>query len=289
MRILRLALALLFPAAAVLAQPAPKTPALNGIAHVAIRVHDLAATQRFYEKLGFEHAFELKNKEGVVYETFIKIDDTQFLELYSPTEKEPTPGFMHLCFEGADLNAIHDDYVTRGLTPISVRKAGAGNLLFTLKGPAQSGFAQNIEYTQYMPGSLHTNDIGKHLGAPGANTRIADRMTSVALSMEDPAAARTFYLDQLHFLPVGASPTALSLPGDSGQTVEILPAATLGTHAELTLQTPNLKAAAKRLKAASLSFKPSPHRLTVADPDGNLVILADTTSTARTSGTHRDR
>ncbi len=30
------------------------TPPINGIAHVAIRVHDLAASTAFYEKLGFE-------------------------------------------------------------------------------------------------------------------------------------------------------------------------------------------------------------------------------------------
>ncbi|ADW67728.1 VOC family protein [Granulicella tundricola] len=244
---------------------------LNGIAHVAIRVHDLPATQAFYEKLGFEHAFELKNKDGVVYETFIKINDTQFLELYSPTEKDPQVGFLHLCFEGADLNALHDSYVSRGLTPNAVRKAGAGNLLFTLAGPAQPTFPQNIEYTQYQPNSLHTNDTGKHLGAD----RIADRMTSVSLAMVDPAAARAYYLDKLHFLPVAGSQSLLSLPGTSGQTVEIVPA-TLAPHARFTLQTASLKQAAKRLKQASLPATKSSHTLTVNDPDGNQIVLSDT-------------
>ena len=47
-------------------------PPLNGIAHVAIRVHDLAASVAFYEKLGFEQAFDLR-KNDVPYESFIKI------------------------------------------------------------------------------------------------------------------------------------------------------------------------------------------------------------------------
>src|SRR6202040_2877985 len=109
------------------------------------------------------------------YESFIKINDRQFLELYPTTEKDPTPGFLHLCFEGNDLEAIHADYVSRGLTPkMNVRKAGAGNLLFTMDGPLQPSGPQNIEYTQYQPGSMHSLDQGKHLGSD----RIADKLVS---------------------------------------------------------------------------------------------------------------
>lgn len=190
--------------------------ALNGIAHVAIRVHDLGATTAFYEKLGFVRAFEL-SRDGAVYEAFIKINDKQFIELYSTSARDSQVGFLHLCFEGADLHAIHDDYVSRGLSPISVRKAGAGNLLFTVPGPAQPAFVQNIEYTQYLPGSLHRNDVGKHLGPD----RVADRMLSVSLAMVDPEAARSFYLNKLHFLPMPGG-TRLGLPGASGQTVAIV-------------------------------------------------------------------
>ena len=145
-------------------------PPFNGIAHVAIRVHDLGASVAFYQKLGFEQAFDLR-KNDVPYESFVKINDNQFLELYPTTERDPAAGFLHLCFEGADLDAIYDDYVARGLTPTAVRKAGAGNLLFTLVGPGQPSGPQNIEYTQYMPGSLHSNDQGKHLGPD----RVADQ------------------------------------------------------------------------------------------------------------------
>lgn len=106
-------------------------PPFNGIAHVAIRVHDLAASVAFYEKLGFEQAFDLR-RDNVPSESFIKINDHQFIELYPVTAKDPTVGFLHLCFEGVDLNAIYDDYIGRGLTPTAVRKAGAGNLLFTM-------------------------------------------------------------------------------------------------------------------------------------------------------------
>ncbi len=211
------------------------TPPFNGIAHVAIRVHDLAASVAFYEKLGFEQAFDLR-KNDVPYESFIKINDTQFIELYPVTEHDPIPGFLHLCFEGQDLQAINDDYTTHGLTPKPVRKAGAGNLLFTMAGPIQPSGPQNIEYTQYMPGSLHSEDHGKHLGPD----RVANKLIAVSLAMKDPTAARDFYINQLHFKPIANDPMYLHMPGESGQEVEIVPD-TLGTEARITLQSENLR------------------------------------------------
>src|SRR5271156_3822706 len=223
------------------AQSDTPPPPFNGIAHVAIRVHDLAASVAFYEKLGFEQAFDLR-KNDIPYESFIKINDSQFIELYPTTERDPAVGFLHLCFEGVDLNAIHDDYVTRGLTPTAVRKAGAGNLLFTLAGPEQPSGPQNIEYTQYMPGSLHSNDQGKHLGAD----RVADKLIAVSLAMDDPASARAFYINQLHFKPIAGDQMDMHMPGDSGQEIEIVSAA-LGNQARLTFQSENLARAARYL------------------------------------------
>lgn len=82
------------------------SPNLAGIAHVALRVHDLSASVAFYEKLGFVKAFEL-SRDGNVYEAFIKINDRQFIELYPVDAKNTQVGFLHLCFEGNDLQAVH--------------------------------------------------------------------------------------------------------------------------------------------------------------------------------------
>jgi catechol 2,3-dioxygenase-like lactoylglutathione lyase family enzyme len=243
------------------------TPPFNGIAHVAIRVHDLAVSVAFYEKLGFEQAFDLR-KNDVPYESFIKINDTQFIELYPITEKDPDTGFLHLCFEGQDLQAINDDYATHGLTPKPVRKAGAGNLLFTMAGPIQPSGPQNIEYTQYMPGSLHSDDQGKHLGPD----RVADKLIAVSLAMKDPAAARDFYINQLHFKPIANDPMYLHMPGESGQEVEIVPAA-LGTEARITLQSENLGRAARHLHKEDVKAVKNGATLTITDPDGNVLLL----------------
>src|ERR1700743_1646396 len=123
----------------------PPTP-LAGIAHVAFRVSDFARSRDFYQKLGFEQAFAF-TKDGTTTEAFFKVNDQQFIEIYPPQASQPI-GFMHLCFESTDLDEMTRVSLARSLTPTPVRRAGAGNLLFTMVGPEQ----QLIEYTQYMPG-----------------------------------------------------------------------------------------------------------------------------------------
>ena len=253
--------------------PAQQAPPLAGIAHLALRVHDLEASRAFYQSLGFEEAFDLRRND-IPYESFIKINDHQFLELYPVTAKDPEPAFLHLCFEGNDLQAIHDNYVAHGLTPISVRKAGAGNLLFTMPGPAQpigpggAPMAQNIEYTQYQPGSLHSNDAGKHLGPD----RIADRLLAVDLAMVEPESARVFYFNQLSFKPLPGAQDTLHLPGNSGEQVSIV-ASTLGRHARFTLQTANLAKASRHLSHEHIKPVKRPDAITFTDPDGNEIVL----------------
>jgi catechol 2,3-dioxygenase-like lactoylglutathione lyase family enzyme len=250
------------------AQSDTPSPPFNGIAHVAIRVHDLAASVAFYQKLGFDQAFDLR-KDNVPYESFIKINDNQFIELYPVTPKDPAPGFLHLCFEGVDLNAIFDDYISHGLTPTPVRKAGAGNLLFTMAGPLQPSGPQNIEYTQYMSGSLHSNDQGKHLGPD----RVASKLIAVALAMKDPAAARDFYINQLHFRPIARDQMDLHMPGESGQEVEIVPVAALGSKSRLTLQSDSLSKSGRHLHKEGVAAVKNGATLTITDPDDNILIL----------------
>jgi len=268
-RLTVLAAALLAPSLA----PAQQAPPLAGIAHVAIRVKDLVASIAFYQSLGFVQAFDLRRND-VPYESFIKINDRQFIELYPVTDKDPQPTFLHLCFEGDDLEAVHDDYVSHGLTPISVRKAGAGNMLFTMPGPLQpigpdsKPIPQNIEYTQYMEGSLHSKDLGQHLGSD----RIGDRLLGVALATTDPESARMFYINQLSFKPLPGEPFTLHLPGNSGEEVEIVPAP-LGQHARITFETSSLGRSARHLTHEHVKFKKSNDLLSLIDPDGNEIVV----------------
>jgi catechol 2,3-dioxygenase-like lactoylglutathione lyase family enzyme len=245
---------------------------MNGIAHIAVRVKDVAASSAFYQKLGFAQPFSM-TRGDVVTQAFLKINDRQYIEIYPTTPRDPQAGFLHLCFEGADLNALHDFYVAEGLTPIAVRKAGAGNLLFTLKGPEQYAEPQNIEYTQYMPGSRHTNDFGKDLGP----NRVADKMIVVSLAMQDPAAAEAFYKDKLRFTPETGHPGVFALPGDSGEYVDIVPVAELGPRSSITLSSPDIRHSGELLHAAGIPFKDA-DGLFLTDPDGNTIRIVPANS-----------
>jgi catechol 2,3-dioxygenase-like lactoylglutathione lyase family enzyme len=241
--------------------PPPTT--LAGVAHVALRVSDLARSRAFYQKLGFEQAFAF-TKDGVTSEAFFKVNDRQFIEIYPQQQPSQSIGFMHLCFESTDLEALNRAYLARSLTPTPVKRAGAGNLLFTMVGPEQ----QLIEYTQYMPGSLHSKDQGQHLGP----NRISTEMYGVSLRMEDPVAARAFYEQMLGFhesrnaLEPGLIP--LLLPGSSGQVVEINPGVD-----QILLSVPSVRRAAAQLNALQIGFQKQGALLTVQDPDGNRIVF----------------
>jgi len=269
---------------------ADQTPAtssaanLSGIAHVAIRVADLESSRAFFRKLGFEEAFAM-DKGGVPTEAFVKVNDRQFIELYPRRSPGDAVGFMHVCFEAADINAVHENYVDHGLAPTPVRRAGAGNLLFTLQGPKQPGppsdlrgaATQNIEYTQYMPGSRHTLDRGQHLGPD----RIADRIAGVGIPFADPVAATAFYTEQLSFRrashPLEPGAAALALPGTANQQIELLPASGNSPAGalpfDLFLAVADLRSTAARLR--SLGLSPEKHRnaLTIDDPDGDAIVF----------------
>jgi catechol 2,3-dioxygenase-like lactoylglutathione lyase family enzyme len=258
---------------------------LAGIAHVAIRVSDLESTRAFFHKLGFEEAFAM-DKGGSPTEAFFKVNDRQFIELYPRRDASSAVGFMHICFEAADINAVHQDYVAHGLAPTPVKRAGAGNLLFSLQGPEEPGTpsdlrpasTQNIEYTQYMPGSRHTVDRGQHLGPD----RIADRIVGVGIPMADPAAATAFYIDKLSFQrthPLEPGTTALALPGTPDQQIEILPSSANQPGAlpfRLIFSVPDFRQTERRLR--SLGFTPKTHgkMIAIKDPDGDELVFVET-------------
>jgi catechol 2,3-dioxygenase-like lactoylglutathione lyase family enzyme len=264
------------------AQQASAAPSadLAGIAHVAIRVHDLDASVAYYEKLGFVRAFAL-SRDGKVYEAFIKIDDQQYLELYPVDEKNTQIGFLHVCFYGKDLQSVHDYYVAHGLTPNAVRTAGAGNLLFTMPGPATATGPQNMEYTQYMPASMHSKAIGQFLGPE----RISTHLIGVEIGFINPAEASTFYKEKAGFIPEasGHTPergpkTLFALPGNPSESIKLVSSAELGFRSRIVLAA-DTKAAAVTLKQNGVDYKQGAgeidsHDLLLTDPDGNQIILS---------------
>jgi catechol 2,3-dioxygenase-like lactoylglutathione lyase family enzyme len=228
-----------------------------GIAHVAFRVADLDTARAFYNKLGFEQFFEMKQGERTT-EAFIKINDRQFIELYPKTAPSQAIGLMHVCYESNDLEALHADYTKRGLAVSDVRKAGAGNLLMTMKDPE----GQTIEYTQYMPGSRHFEDRGKHLGA----NRVSQTLLGVTAPAKDVDAVWLFYVEKLGFLII---PGHLRMPGDSGQELDVV----AGEVSGIRFAVSDLKEAADVLSRLGLQVKSTAENVTVTDPDGAVITL----------------
>ena len=239
------------------AQPAIE----SGIAHVAFRVADLDATRAFYNKLGFEQFFEIK-QGGQATEAFLKVNDHQFIELYPRTEPSQPLGLMHVCYESTNLESLHAELAGRGLAVSDIRKAGAGNLLMTMKDPE----GQTIEYTQYLPGSRHFEDRGKHLGA----TRVARLMVGATSPARDVEAMRSFYLGKLGFRSINHGvPARLRMPGDSGQEVDLVPAA---SSSGVQFAVDDLSRAANTLRGLGLAVKSAPGDrpaiLSMTGPDG---------------------
>src|SRR6266478_4913764 len=166
-----------------------QSPDLTGIAHVAFRVNDLQKSREFYQSLGFEKAFEFTDA-GKVSVSYVKVNDRQFIELIPRTSESQPGGILHTCFEVADIESLHNAYVAAGLQPTEPKKARAGNLLFVMHGPDD----QLLEYTQYMPESLHSLDHGKHMG-----DRISTHMLEATTPIRDLAGERAYYTDKLAF------------------------------------------------------------------------------------------
>jgi catechol 2,3-dioxygenase-like lactoylglutathione lyase family enzyme len=251
--------------AAAHTQETQSTPSLDGIAHVAMRVANLEASRAFYKRLGFEEAFAFA-QGGSPTEAFIKVNDTQFIELYPQRQPGEPVGFLHVCYLSRDLEALNQAYRARGLRPTAVSRGGAGNLLFSLTGPG----LENIEFTQYMPGSRHTNDIGKHLG----EHRISTRITGIAFPSDDPEGAASFYARGMGFRRSNEHPGKFRLPGDSTGEIEILSAA--HHHLRVTMEVHDLKQAAHELQLSGIPATRQHAALTIHDPDGNDIELKQT-------------
>lgn len=249
-----------------LAQDIPDAAPFVGLAHTAIRVKDMAASQAFYEKLGFERAFSAE-KDGVVTQAFYKINDREFLEIYprpggGDPSKEPI-GFMHLCFEGKDLEGLRAQYVNLGLQPHALKKAGMGNLLFTMDGPE----GQNIEYTQYMVDSKHTLDRGKHLGV----RRISEEMFGVALPMRDLPSAMGFYRQRLGFGTLAGRADVLVIPGSTEEIY--LFSSDSDARSRTYFAVADVGKTAGELKRRGVAVKRGKGETRATDPDGNLLIF----------------
>jgi catechol 2,3-dioxygenase-like lactoylglutathione lyase family enzyme len=252
--------------AALFLVPAPvPSPSLAGIAHVAFRVTDLSRSREFYQTLGFVEAFEFSDP-GKPPVSYMKINDRQFIELYGGVDDAHPPGLMHICYEVRDIQSLVQDYATRGLDPPAARKARAGNMLLLLHDTE----GRMVEFTEYLPGSLHFEDRGKHLG----KQPIARHLVEAGFSVDNLLVESAFYKGKLAFTEVARSDQAvtLRLPGDSMERIKLV-ASKPESKSRMVFETPDISRAYEELYRTGLAVKPSEVSLEISDPDGTVIIF----------------
>jgi len=171
--------------------PAPR-PRILGLAHVAFFVSDLPKARAFYEGLlGFAEPFTLPNTDGSVQIAFVKINDRQWIELF--TGSSAGEGQLnHIAVYTNDADGMRDYLASRQVkVPDSVGKGRTGNKNFMVK----DADGHNLEIVEYQPDSWTTKDTGLHIPA----SRVSDRALHLGILVGDLDAASAFYAGILGF------------------------------------------------------------------------------------------
>jgi catechol 2,3-dioxygenase-like lactoylglutathione lyase family enzyme len=252
----------------VVAQPPAPGSGITGIANIALRASDVDKEVAFLGKLGFEKAFTTTQGPNAL-EVFVKINDRQFIEVYSRTDPKQPLGWMHVCFEAGDANALEKFYTSAGLSPTPVRKADTGNLIFTVKDPS----GNIIAFTQYVPDSRYTLDSGQHLGAG----RISNAITGFVLPVRELGVMTDFYSGLGFETEQSGNAVHLATPGAPYMRVELSRAAA-ASQPQILFPVPDARKAADQLKKLGMNATLQGKIVFVRDEDQNSFVLLETGS-----------
>lgn len=168
-------------------------PPIVGVAHIGLETNDIAAARQFYgQGLGYQEPFSLDKPTGGLMLTYFKVNDHQYIEVFPDLKSEAQDRLSHIAFETTDARRLRDYLAEKGVkVPAALKPGLDGNLSMMVKDPD----GHNVEFVQYMPGSLHSRNFGKFL----PDTRVSHRMIHVGVTVQDRAAADRFYKDILGF------------------------------------------------------------------------------------------
>jgi lactoylglutathione lyase len=181
---------LLAPGAPLARAQAPARPRILGVAQVALYVHDLAVSRKFYHDfLGYDESVVLTNPDGGLRSVLFKIEDHQSIELI-PEVAPHTDRLNHLALETDDAEGMRRYLEARGIAvPAHVTKGQVTTAFFTVTDPD----GHTVEFAQYGAASGMARDFGRHLPA----TRISLHMSHAGVSVRHLDAALKFYQDVL--------------------------------------------------------------------------------------------
>lgn len=137
---------------------------LTGIGHVALKVADMERSLAFYrDRLGFQEMMRLNRDNGALWLIYLRIADTQFIELFPEGEGDVAPdarrtAINHFCLECADLDATADALRQRGIALTVEPKTGAdNNRQCWIADPD----GNRIEFMQIAPNSMQVAAIAR--------------------------------------------------------------------------------------------------------------------------------
>jgi catechol 2,3-dioxygenase-like lactoylglutathione lyase family enzyme len=171
-------------------------PPIVGVAHIALRTDNLAAARKFYTGvLGFQEPFSYSlppDEGGKFLLTYFKVNDHQYIEMFPELTDPKMDRLSHISFETTDAQQMRDYLASKGVkVPEKLEPMGDGNRGFDVFDPD----GHDVEFVQFMPGSLHSRNFGKFL----PDTRISTRIIHVGVVIKDREAADRFYRDILGF------------------------------------------------------------------------------------------
>ncbi len=170
----------------------PQRPRITGVAHVAIFAADIDKTRAFYKDfLGYGEPFDLKNPDGSLSLTFLKINDRQYIEVF-PEKEKGSDRFNHVSVETDDIEGMRAYLASKGVkVPEKLANNRIGNRSFNIKDPD----GHTLELVQYLPNGGSMREKGKFMGPD----RISDRMAHFGILVGSLDPAMKFYRDILGF------------------------------------------------------------------------------------------
>ncbi|MDE3181177.1 MAG: VOC family protein [Acidobacteriota bacterium] len=263
-------------------------PPILGIAHVAVLTSNLNAARHFYgDVLGFNDAFDLKLPVSNLDVCYFKVNDHQFIEVYSEPTGPNEDRLLNIAFETTDAAAMHAYLISRGVRDVgNLGHLQDGNLGFSVTDPN----GHTIQFVQYLPGSM----TGRRSGQDLSNRRISEEIIHAGLIVQHRAADDAFYKGILGFslmwyggMKDGETDWVdMRVPNGRNWLEYMLNVSdfslrTLGINHHLALGVPSVAAAAKIV--SERGYKPvktqigrdGKWQLNLYDPDGTRVELME--------------
>lgn len=140
-----------------------------GIGHLALKVRDLDKSLEFWrDRVGFREMDRLRRDDGTTWLVYLRITDTQFLELFPGAATGQAPGeeangVLHICLEIEDLDVEIARLEQAGVRIVSPIKGGIDN---NRGAWIHDPDGNRIELMEMHPNSIQYKAIRTLRGAP---------------------------------------------------------------------------------------------------------------------------